>query len=141
MQRHGVAGSAGDVSHRLRKPACQLQLRRDIGQPHRLARVNRDDDAGLHLVLERADDQLAGTMAGRRAPVYVADVVARQVGAEFAELEALSALTNEVRTRDRSAIALAQPQPVAIELGGGNGQRLKRRTDARARHSRSPWGP
>jgi hypothetical protein len=46
----------------------------------------------------------------------VADIVARQVRAKLAELEALSSLTNEVRARDRSAIALAQAQPVAIQL-------------------------
>jgi hypothetical protein len=68
-------------------------------------------------VLERPHDQLAATvMPGGRAPVYVADIVARQVRAKLAELEALSSLTNEVRTRDRSAIALAQAQPVAIQL-------------------------
>jgi hypothetical protein len=68
-------------------------------------------------VLERSHDQLAATvMPGGRAPVYVADIVARQVRAKLAELEALSSLTNEVRTRDRSAIALAQAQPVAIQL-------------------------
>jgi hypothetical protein len=55
-------------------------------------------------------------MPGGRAPVYVADIVARQVRAKLAEFEALSSLTNEVRTRDRSAIALAQAQPIAIQL-------------------------
>jgi hypothetical protein len=67
-------------------------------------------------VLERSYDQLAGTVPGGRTPVYVTDVVARQVRAELAELEALSSLPNEVRARDRSTITLAQPQPVAIQL-------------------------
>jgi len=117
VQRHRVTGSTGDVGHRLGEPACELQLRRRLGQPHRRARVDRNHDARLNLVLERSHDELVATMVpGGRAPVDVADVVARQVGAKLAELEALSSLTNEVRTGDRAAIALAKPQPVAIQL-------------------------
>jgi hypothetical protein len=68
-------------------------------------------------VLEGAHDQfVAAVVAGGRAPVYVADVVARQVRAKLTELEALSSLTNQVRTGNRSAIALAQPKPEAIQL-------------------------
>jgi hypothetical protein len=68
-------------------------------------------------VLERAHYELIASMVPRRrAPVHVADIVAGQVRTKFAELETLSALTDQVRARDRPSIALAQAEPVAIEL-------------------------
>jgi hypothetical protein len=54
-------------------------------------------------VLERADDELFPTvMPRRRAPVHVADVVARKVQPELAKLQALPSLpdlTDEVPPR------------------------------------------
>jgi hypothetical protein len=117
VKRHRGAGSAGDVGHRFGEPSCELQLRRSLWQPHRRARVDRDDDAGLDFVFEGSYDELVAAVVPRgRAPVYVADIIARQVRAKLAELEALTALTNLVRTGDRSAVTLTQPQPEAIQL-------------------------
>jgi hypothetical protein len=68
-------------------------------------------------VLEGSYDELVAAVVSRRgAPVDVADIVARQVRAKLAEVEALASLTNEVRTGEGSAITLTQPQPEAIQL-------------------------
>ena len=63
-------------------------------------------------MLERPHDELvAAMMAGGRTPVDMANVVTGQVRTEFAELQALPALTNQVPAGDRAAIAVQCTYP------------------------------